>query len=541
MDEQITLEEMPLNSNDLTDDAPIGAEEGTEYFGCCDLNRECSNVGHCVHPDAERAKGCRYKANLETGNIFYGKNSQSFKEHKEDYDYLVAYNNSLPPEEKQVLSEIIVYMCSKNRGVSNHLCFYNEMIYKVLSSCKLFILSTPQQLILHLYEKGILTLESMRFIHGRFSTLPELEDKIYPIPETFKESNASAKQKYLLDCKIKDWVNYLIKTDIPTHEHFAKRFICFEAPLQMTIIEEFFNDYYVQAVDKCKEFHYLTPYIINSFDDTSLNLFKNRLVRGLNCFSKRYSKVIIAANNNINAINAETKEKEEAGESVNYKEIIGKKEEVQKTIFEAVINDFNLIGWNNWSQHLIEKTPLSLIKNTYSDHDFKIIEIDTDNKCGCVVQDNVIYNVSVKGCTCSFFSSKYTPCRHMIYLASVFASMADDNSLTVDDLLCTSFDRSSALTKPPQKRKITKRKEEKSNQPIFVVTGTLSSYTREEVKKLIEDAGGIVKSKVSSKTNFLVFGENPGSKLGIAKELGIQLITEDDLLEFLKNLPEKWK
>ena len=65
----------------------------------------------------------------------------------------------------------------------------------------------------------------------------------------------------------------------------------------------------------------------------------------------------------------------------------------------------------------------------------------------------------------------------------------------------------------------------------FVVTGTLSKFTRDEVKQFIEGHGGKVSESVSKKTKFLVVGENPGSKLAKARELGIMVINEDTLLK----------
>jgi DNA ligase (NAD+) len=63
----------------------------------------------------------------------------------------------------------------------------------------------------------------------------------------------------------------------------------------------------------------------------------------------------------------------------------------------------------------------------------------------------------------------------------------------------------------------------------FVLTGTLSKYTRDEAKKLIEDAGGKVTGSVSKKTDYVVAGADAGSKLDKAKELGVAVIDEKEL------------
>lgn len=67
----------------------------------------------------------------------------------------------------------------------------------------------------------------------------------------------------------------------------------------------------------------------------------------------------------------------------------------------------------------------------------------------------------------------------------------------------------------------------------FVLTGTLPTFTRSEAKKLIEAAGGKVTSSVSAKTDYVVVGEDAGSKLVKAEQLGIALLSEEDLNKLL--------
>ena len=66
------------------------------------------------------------------------------------------------------------------------------------------------------------------------------------------------------------------------------------------------------------------------------------------------------------------------------------------------------------------------------------------------------------------------------------------------------------------------------NGKTFVLTGTLSKYTRQQATQLIEDLGGIVTSSVSKNTNYLVYGEKAGSKLDKAKKLNISALTEEE-------------
>ncbi len=69
----------------------------------------------------------------------------------------------------------------------------------------------------------------------------------------------------------------------------------------------------------------------------------------------------------------------------------------------------------------------------------------------------------------------------------------------------------------------------------FVLTGALENYTREEAKELIASLGGNVTSSVSSKTDYVVYGENPGSKFDKAKALGVKLIDEKEFGKMIES------
>lgn len=69
---------------------------------------------------------------------------------------------------------------------------------------------------------------------------------------------------------------------------------------------------------------------------------------------------------------------------------------------------------------------------------------------------------------------------------------------------------------------------------ILVLTGELSSLSREQAKQLIRERGGDVASSVSQNTDLVVAGETPGSKYDKAKELGIKIINEEEFLKLIK-------
>jgi DNA ligase (NAD+) len=104
--------------------------------------------------------------------------------------------------------------------------------------------------------------------------------------------------------------------------------------------------------------------------------------------------------------------------------------------------------------------------------------------------------------------------------------------------------------KRPANRKVLKKlkaagvwpKGEKSSAPkqgplsglTFVVTGTLEGFSRDEARRFIEESGGKPVDSVSQKTDYLVVGESPGSKLDKAKKLGVKIIDEKQLRKLAK-------
>ncbi len=69
----------------------------------------------------------------------------------------------------------------------------------------------------------------------------------------------------------------------------------------------------------------------------------------------------------------------------------------------------------------------------------------------------------------------------------------------------------------------------------FVLTGTLEKYTRDQASEIIENFGGKTSGSVSKKTTYVLAGEEAGSKLTKAQELGVTIISESEFEEMIKS------
>ena len=68
----------------------------------------------------------------------------------------------------------------------------------------------------------------------------------------------------------------------------------------------------------------------------------------------------------------------------------------------------------------------------------------------------------------------------------------------------------------------------------FAVTGTLKNFTREEIVEFLEKLGAKVVNSVSKNTDYLIVGENPGSKYEKARTLKVKTMNEEEFLKFLE-------
>jgi DNA ligase (NAD+) len=114
----------------------------------------------------------------------------------------------------------------------------------------------------------------------------------------------------------------------------------------------------------------------------------------------------------------------------------------------------------------------------------------------------------------------------------------------------TTADAVAAFMQEPRNRQVIERlaaagvnMEEQVEEPVdavfagrsFVITGTLPTMSRKEATQFVESRGGRVSSSVSKSTDFVVVGDDPGSKFDKAKQLGVRILDEAGL----RQLPEE--
>ena len=68
----------------------------------------------------------------------------------------------------------------------------------------------------------------------------------------------------------------------------------------------------------------------------------------------------------------------------------------------------------------------------------------------------------------------------------------------------------------------------------FVITGTLEKFSRDKAQEILKSLGAKTPSSVSKKTDFVIAGENPGSKLDKARQFGIKILTEEEFIKMVE-------
>ncbi|RMD90244.1 MAG: NAD-dependent DNA ligase LigA [Calditrichaeota bacterium] len=108
---------------------------------------------------------------------------------------------------------------------------------------------------------------------------------------------------------------------------------------------------------------------------------------------------------------------------------------------------------------------------------------------------------------------------------SVYQFFHEPHNLETIDRLIKSGVRIRELAEPREKKLAGK---------TFVFTGALQNFTREEAERLVEELGGRAASSVSRNTDYVVVGENPGSKAQRARELGIPTLSEEEFIQMVR-------
>ena len=98
--------------------------------------------------------------------------------------------------------------------------------------------------------------------------------------------------------------------------------------------------------------------------------------------------------------------------------------------------------------------------------------------------------------------------------------------------LISDLEKAGVQTEEKSRKKIMER-DRPLDGKTFVLTGSLEDYTREKASELIESFGGRTSSSVSKKTDYLLAGKDPGSKLDKAKKLGVKIISERDFTKLI--------
>jgi DNA ligase (NAD+) len=114
-----------------------------------------------------------------------------------------------------------------------------------------------------------------------------------------------------------------------------------------------------------------------------------------------------------------------------------------------------------------------------------------------------------------------------VVAASIFRFFREPHNRKVIDKLVSSGVRWDAVPKAVSRTTALSGK-------TFVLTGTLANMTRDEAKRRIESKGGKVSGSVSKKTDYVVAGDQPGSKLDKARQLGVTVLDESALLELVE-------
>ncbi len=208
---------------------------------------------------------------------------------------------------------------------------------------------------------------------------------------------------------------------------------------------------------------------------------------------------------------------------------------------------------------LVEK---GLVRNYADFYNLRMPDLLTLERMGEKLAGNILRSIE---------NSKSTTLDRLIYALGIFhvgehvARVLANNFQTLEELMNASFETLQAIkgVGPKIAASIVKFFQQRGNRDIvkalieagvqypsrprrishdggkwagqtFVFTGALQSMTREEAESRVERLGAHASSSVSKKTNYVVAGENPGSKVDKARSLGVTVLTEDEFMKLMR-------
>ena len=170
--------------------------------------------------------------------------------------------------------------------------------------------------------------------------------------------------------------------------------------------------------------------------------------------------------------------------------------------------------------------------------------VDTVLQCGTFIgSSGDKYLTTLKDCTCVDFSLRHLPCKHMLRLADMLkkGSLSDITDFRPNEYKNTKSQQSERMTDYSGKTNVitgtgdhfneTPLSDESLIGMTIVITGDSSEISRDKLSQAVEQLGGKISGSVSRKTNLLLVGENPGSKLEKAITLGVTTISIADFLK----------
>lgn len=120
-------------------------EPAAESFGCCSRYRACSDAKACLIPDLDYSRGCIYRKNLESGNIFYGKNAIAYR--PEVYEDFKKKYDMLSEEEKEALHEVFHYFFIEKTGRYRAMFPENPIFSSLETASFIHLASHPSKIV----------------------------------------------------------------------------------------------------------------------------------------------------------------------------------------------------------------------------------------------------------------------------------------------------------------------------------------------------------------------------------------------------------